>query len=118
MGSLHHIHDHPEYRCYFDPPDTEPMNEEQEREISASLARLEKEPDRSENNLIISNQGPEVCYLCKHQEDIRPRWKQLLFQPRDQHLECKALRTKNHRLCIEFNSEGRCPFFRIALGEK
>lgn len=108
MGTLHHIHEHPDYRCYFDPP--EENLAEIEAEIDASLAMLEKEG--------IPPQGPNTCDCCRHREDMRPRWRRALFEGKPEDFECAALRTPGTRDCTSFNPDGLCPFFQVALVER
>lgn len=108
MGTLHHIHEHPEYRCYFDPPEED--LDEIEAEIEASLALLEKEG--------VPSQGPNTCDCCRHQKDMRPSWRRTLFEGEPEDFECAALRTTESRSCASLNPDGLCPSFQVALIER
>lgn len=140
MGDLRHIHEHPEYRCYMEP------SEEEEIEMNASLALLEKEEPPP-----VPRDGPpvgnNVCFLCQHRQDKRAWWKRWLFRADASHYVCRlferdpvenpvtgqqeyleklkgilgpqwALTRERFRSCLEINPEGRCPFFQVALKER
>lgn len=119
MGTLHYLNDHPKYRIRGAAEEDLPGVPV---DLEAALAALDKEISLAAVGLGfaagIPPRGANVCECCRHCEDTRPVWRRSLFEGAPEDFECSILRTKEVRAAADFNPEGNCPFFELAMEER
>jgi len=101
-ATVHQIHQHPDYRCYFPPniqvgtdeyrgdSDYDAMIdtilEQPASEVDAAMIEILEQAISEERNAI----GPDVCWQCTHRQDQRPWWKKIFFTPNEMSYFCDA----------------------------
>ncbi|KKL17330.1 hypothetical protein LCGC14_2486640 [marine sediment metagenome] len=112
-ATVHQIHQHPDYKCYFPPniqigsdeyrgdsdydamidtilerPASETLEDGQQRdEVDAAMIEILEQAasEAFEERNIIGNNG---CWQCTHRQDQRPWWKKIFFTPNEMSYLC------------------------------